>query len=285
MQEKKFEQSIEPFEKSIDKVAQKKQEKTYLKSFYLLRYLVSQLFEESKHLFAKMLFNIYGKETKNILKTISKEGFVIKRNYLTKYQVDSLITELDKHENYIDDTLEIPGSIRLKRYEKHSHLISLMCNNFDWMKLNLLYNFRLNKSVSMRSITSEKSLKNGELIHEDDREAIADYPHFDLYKRQLKFAIALSDITEENGPTEFIKYSSNYHFEAFSSYFSSWLALKKITLKTKPFLNEGFYERKAKSKSSKIILSKGDLFIFDSRNLHKATHLKKGMRDVLWFYY
>tara|TARA_B100000989_G_C19481900_1_gene445555 strand:- start:360 stop:725 length:366 start_codon:yes stop_codon:yes gene_type:complete len=120
-----------------------------------------------------------SKTNKKILKTVSTDGYIIIKNFYSKNEIEVLKNELDR----VEDKIEIPGSVRLKRYEKFSSIVSAMCKNIDWVKLNFFYTFRLSNGVSMRSITSDKCLKSGKILNVSERESIADYPHFDLYKR------------------------------------------------------------------------------------------------------
>ena len=55
---------------------------------------------------------------------------------------------------------------------------------------------------------------------------------------------------------------------------------------TKPFLSNSFWDKSSKKfVSKKLTLKKGDLLIFDTRNLHKASKINNGERKILWFYF
>ena len=188
--------------------------------------------------------------------------------------------ECEASKKNCDDIIKLNGSIRFKRLEKFNHYIKTLTLNNDWIDLNYLYTNKKNAPVTMLSET--KKIQDLDI----DTEIFADYPHFDIYRHQIKFALALTDIEIDNGPTEIFPKTSSYQFGAIISYFSSWLALNKIMKDTKPFLSNSFWKNfDKKFVSKKLTLKKGDLLIFDTRNIHRATKINNGERKILWFYF
>ena len=48
---------------------------------------------------------------------------------------------------------------------------------------------------------------------------------------------------------------------------------------------EKFENLKLNNRIFEGTVDKGDLVIMDTRNVHYASSLKKGVREMLWFYY
>jgi len=249
----------------------------------LSRYCLSQGIEEFKALISYFFFYLLKKREKSLLLEIRRRGFVVIKGYDFGISIDELEINCDNAKAFSIDVLELPGSFRFKRLEKYNEVIKKITANSYLKKLNFFYTFRYQNSTAMLGETSLEDKKNRDIKRDD---YFAGYPHFDLYIRQLKVAVALTEVSLENGPTEFIPYSSGYKFEIFSSYFSSWLALKKIVVGGKPFLPLGFYDSlKSRYKPELITKDRGDILIFDSRNFHKATPLIADKRKILWLYY
>lgn len=271
-----------PIEK-VDKSLIRRKEIEASTFFVTARYISAQIFEEIKSVFTYLSFFMLDKNSRMILLQIRKKGFVILKNYEFKEDIETIDRNCDYAKYKVDDLLSLPGSLRFKRLEKSNLFFETFRKNPYFKKLNFFYTFRLQNAVTMLSETREKDLE-GRDIGVDD--FFADYPHFDLYKRQLKVAIALTNVSKTNGPTEFIPHSSGYKLEVFRSYLSSWLALKKIVIGGKPFLPKDYYSKLKKKYGTELItMKKGDVLIFDSRTFHRATHLSSGFRKILWLYF
>jgi hypothetical protein len=271
-----------PIEK-VDKSLIRSKEIEAATFFVILRYIISQLIEEIKSGLTYLSFFMLDSKSRKILCQVRRKGFLIIKNYEFLEDIDTINRNCDEAKEGVTDVLNLPGSIRFKRLEKFSSFFETFRKEAYFKKLNFFYTFRLSNAVTMLSETRAEDLK-GRSISSDD--FFADYPHFDLFKRQFKVAVALTNIKDINGPTEFIPYSSGYKTEVFRSYLSSWLSLKKIVIGGKPFLPENYYSKLKKKYGSELItMEKGDILIFDSRNFHRATHLSKGFRKILWLYY
>ena len=259
----------------------RKREYFYVFSPYFILYLFDQIFNELKFYSIYIRIFFIEKKLRKYALNIKKNGYLIlKSGYLyPNIELSEIISECEKAKEKVENKLIMKGSIRYKRLENYSNLIKKLTTNKRWINLNYLYTSEKTVPVTMLSETTK-------IEREENTEIFADYPHFDIYKHQLKFVIALKDVDENNGPTEILPKTSSYKFSAFISYFSSWLALKKIIKDSKPFLSERFIKNiYKKNKSLNITLKKGDLLIFDTRNFHRATEITSGKRELLWFYF
>ena len=172
-------------------------------------------------------------------------------------------------------TSRLSGSVRFRRPEKYSILFKALLRDFRWILVNLIYTGKFQGPVLMLSFT--------ERMNDEAIEIFADHPHFDSYRHQLKVVLALSDVADHSGPTEFAAKSPKFHFRYWREYFSSWLS------------EHGYIEDKTKTISidyflkfgtaKKAVISAGDIFLFDSRHLHRASELTQGNREILWFYF
>ena len=266
----------------INLIENRKKEKRLVFSTYFIRYVFDQIINEIniRLMFFRMFF--FKKEIKQCAIEIKRNGYIILRSgYFNKnINLDSTIQECKKIKNKCSDVLKLKGSIRYKRLEKYSSYIKSLTLNQRWIDLNYLYTFK--KSIPVTMLSETRKINDESKVNE----IFAEYPHFDIFKHQLKIALALTDIEIDNGPTEILPRTSSYQFGAFISYFSSWLALNRVTNDTKPFLSDKFIKKLYKNnKPKKLTLKKGELLIFDTRNFHKATKIFNGKREILWFYF
>ena len=266
----------------INFIANRKKEKRLVFSIYFIRYVFDQIINEIniRLIFFRMFF--FEKEIKQCAIEIKRNGYIVLSSgyFYKNINLESTIQACNKIKNKCSDVLKLHGSIRYKRLEKYSSYIKSLTLNQRWIDLNYLYTFK--KSIPVTMLSETKKI-NDEL---KDTEIFAEYPHFDIYKHQLKMALALTDIEIDNGPTEILPRTSSYQFGALVSYFSSWLDLNKVTNDTKPFLSDKFIKKLYKNNiTKKLTLRKGDLLIFDTRNFHKATKIFSGKREILWFYF
>ncbi len=111
--------------------------------------------------------------------------------------------------------------------------------------------------------------------------------HFDQYFHQLKAVIPLTDVTPENGPTGYIPGSSNIHWQQFAYYLKKYQHHKTSpeiknkllqnteadrTYQKEEVLDSTFFEHLVAQKGINHATAKrGDLILFDTRNLHFAT--------------
>ena len=273
-----------PLEKraKINFFSNREKEKKLIFSIYFIRYLLDQIINEVNNFLLFIRVYFFKNELKKYALKIKKYGYlVINSGYLyNDINIDTIIQECEGIKDKCSDVIKLEGSIRYKRLEKYSSYIQSLTVNKRWIDLNYLYTFKKNVPVTMLSETYK--------IPDDtkEQEIFAEYPHFDIYKYQLKFALALTNIEIDNGPIEILPRTSSYQFGAFISYFSSWLAINKVMTDTKNFLSDKFIKKfYIISSPKKLTLKKGDLLIFDTRNFHKATKIISGERKILWFYF
>ena len=119
------------------------------------------------------------------------------------------------------------------------------------------------------------------------KQNIAGELHFDTYYHSLKAFTPLEDVTLENGPFAYLEGSANDK-NLLDNYVNA-LNLKHNLPSNcnKPhqvsidFIKNNNYEKKIFYGTQK----KGDLVIMDTKGVHFASSLKKGQRQLFWFYY
>ena len=279
---------------------------------HFARYVLEQLLEELRFLLLKPLIYLAPGKVRRQLAEIRRNGFVVLKGHYAASEVDSIGREVREvirpllSKSYPGVSM-VPGSSRFRRPEKVSALFKSLSRDVYWILLHAIYNGVLRYPVLMLSFTekvaSTSGTTNGEAptimrndptrrrdearldprAGEGGAQFFASWPHFDSYRHEMKVVVALTDVDENSGPTEIAAGSSSYHAAYWEDYFSSWLAdhgLLKDKIET---ISDGFYA--GLGTREKLLLRAGDVAIFDSRNIHKATPLLEGRRDLLWFYF
>lgn len=246
-------------------------------------FLIDLIFEELSIFLPLLSYKFFGeiKASKNSYKEIRKSGFLVINKYLNhkklkiiKDKINLLKTNLFK-ENLINKK-EINGSVRYKFLIPPTKEISKTINFRNLNSIYKKYKFKKPSITWMESFTESIEI---------DQPIFASHPHIDSYRHQLKFVIALEDVDIENGPTEYLKSSQKLNFKLLVSYFLTWIYEKKIIRGKKQFLPSNVIKEYKKENKNLITLKKGDLFIFDSRGLHRGTEIFSGSRNLLWFYF
>lgn len=228
-------------------------------------WLVFQIYEELK-LKYKVL------KSKNKAKSIGKCGYDVIENLLSVNDLDKIRKELEGLR--ADELLEIPGSKRYKNLHKYSFFQ-------DFSKLGVFQEYANSCINAKRScVTVMYSITQ----YEPGQKIFAGHPHFDTFKHQVKFMIAIDDICIDNGPVEIIPESTGFHFKLWKYYFLSFCSLSGLLKNYKPIWNADFYDMYSGEKKM-CTLKAGDCLVFNSRLLHKASCINKGFRRVLWIYY
>ena len=207
-------------------------------------------------------------------------------NYLSKYKSDDYIENLEIKEKKISIE-RISGSIKLKNINQSGGYLQKISQNFFLLSLSLIQQCKLaKKALLIFSLSHDGSFKNNKVPGSvSNKDNIAGVLHFDTYYHSLKAYVALNDISQENGPFAYLEGSSidnslNYN------YLSS--ARVNHDLKSdiqKPNQISENFKNNYEDKIFYGIQKKGDLVIMDTKGIHFASTLKKGQRELLWFYY
>lgn len=252
--------------------------------------IINNILWKFRIIFFKLLFYKYF-EISNLLKNFSKDGFYIKKNLFTDEEIDFLNQKCEEElskfnsEAYLKDNMnrieKKPGAIKIKHINKTNTFIANFVKIKIFHILNLIINFRLAEPSIIYNVTHDGSINN-ELFSGYSENQLAWEVHIDGYKHDLKALIALEDITLENGPTAILP-KSNFKLKLFNNYFNIFY-LKKYKFKLGPTTIISSTKNNM-NKYEKITLKKGSCLFFDSRSLHYASSLKKGIRKILWLYF
>jgi hypothetical protein len=259
-----------------------------MQTLQLVKYLFAQVLEEIRFLLLKPLIFICPGRERRLLRELRKNGFVVIKNFYKPSEIASINRDIEKTIRPLLSTSyagvnAIPGSTRFRRPEKVSAFMKSLSRDIYWIALHALYNGYLSTPALMLSFTEKYSPNESSQLSENEIKFFASHPHFDSFKHEVKVVIALTNVDENSGPTEIAVGSSRYHFKYWQEYFSSWLAHRGMLESKTATISEDFYSQF--KRHEKILLSPGDAAIFDSRNIHRATPLTEGKRDLLWFYF
>lgn len=217
------------------------------------------------------------------IKDIKEYGFTILPEYLNTKETDELKTQLSKFKiksniNYLNHIeKKVEGSVRYRYINPPNIFIK------ELMKINIMKNIYSHLILKRPKISFMESFteylpKNSQLI-------FANNAHIDSYRHQLKYVIAIEDVSIENGPTEYLPKSHKFRIELLLNYFLTWIYEKKIVKGMKQHLSSKIIKSYTNSKRELLTLNKGDLLIFNSRGLHRASDIRSGSRNLLWFYF
>ena len=281
------------------------------KKLLLYRYLISEIFWKIR---LSVLIFLLGKKSKlgKVLTGIKTKGYYILESYFSNEEVNMIKKICFDNLNSIPDSylsnfkaneyignLEIQeknffiermsGSIKLKNIQNSCIYLNSVSKNFFLLFLAFIQLFKFRKKAllifSWSHDGTAKNLKVPGSIR--DKQNIAGELHFDSYYHSLKAFTPLEDVTLENGPFAYLEGSAN-HKSLFNNYVNTlYLNHNLPSNSDKPhqvsidFIKNNNYEKKIFYGAQK----KGDLVIMDTKGVHFASNLKKGQRQLLWFYY
>ncbi len=213
--------------------------------------------------------------------SLKRNGFFIENGYLDENEVEKLKKLLLKYKNNKKNKSsilkkEIEGSIRYRFTKKPTQEIEELTKYNKLKAIYSTYSFKNPKISWMESFTS--SMSKNQLI-------FAGHPHIDSYRHQLKFVIALEDVSKNNGPTSYLASTQFFNFDLLLCYFLTWIYEKRIVKGQKQFLPKKIIRDYLINKKSLFLMKKGDLSIFDSRGIHHGSLIESGERHLLWFYF
>jgi hypothetical protein len=275
------------------------------------KYIISEFFWKIR--LSAIIF-LLGKKSKigKVLTGIKTKGYYVIENYFSDEEVNSIkkicfdklnsIPEgyfFNRKDNEYIENLEIPekkiavermsGSIKLKRLQNTSIYLDRVSKNFFLLFLAFvqLFEFR-KKALLIFSWSHDGTVENLKVPGSAcDKQNIAGELHYDTYYHSLKAFTPLEDVTLENGPFAYLEGSANDK-SLFDNYINSFNAKynlscnnEKSHLVSRDFIKNNNYENKIFYGTQK----KGDLVIMDTKGVHCATNLKKGQRQLFWFYY
>jgi hypothetical protein len=188
-----------------------------------------------------------------------------------------------------------PGMMRIKHIGEISPLAARFGRDWYTIFLNLVFAGRFNVPAMVYAVTHDGS-GSGHAPAGKAEHPYADYWHYDHWTHQLKAVCLLTDVSEENGATVVIDASSAIDWHLFSAYHRQYLAsvlgrkyrqlLRDEDLQKAEFYDNDHIEKRFREGRAVYCSGqRGDLLLFDSRSMHKAGAMKRGVRKLLWYYF
>ena len=214
-----------------------------------------------------------------------KENCIQQLDYLPieKLKGDQHIHNLSVNEHLFVEKLK--GQIKLKGLQKVNFFFQKIGTDIKSKIIILAYHCSLSRPLLIYNLVHDGSFRHPAFSEASGDSMIAGKPHVDLFVHQLRIALALDDINEENGPTVYYKKSMNLdHIKENHSN----LILEQFGFRGTEggghFVNSEKVKLIQKNKFQ-VIAKQGDLILMDLKSVHHQTPLKKGQRHILWYYY
>ncbi len=244
--------------------------------FFIAKKVIFFIFKNKKN-------SLFFKNLSILINNFYKDGFVKIDSYYSDREIEYLnnisnqVLNDTKNVNNQLDIEKVDGSIKIKHLTKTYKEFKRFTNDSIIQVFSIIFNFKyINPDVILNISHDGNFYQN--LIPGICTKNIADTPHIDAkdgFKRYLKGFIILENLSQENGATKIIPKSSEN---------KKIVNLLNVKGKSDELKNE---IEKIKNISEDVSLTgkKGDLVLFDSRNIHWAGNLNKGMRKLLWVYF
>lgn len=203
---------------------------------------------------------------KKILKDLSTKGFFLERGFIGKDKIKSLLPLLQKEmstkENVWSD--DLGSDLRIFGIDM---LDSEFKKIFDHRALNEIYSKYIGGAEKHSFVMAnhvqfkEKNKGSGGGWHRDT-----------FFSRQLKFIVYLTDVSDENGPFEYLQKSHRKSHK-----------IKDLMLRFRQD-NIRRYVDKDFQNSIKMLGNAGDLIIADTSGIHRGSPIREGERIALTNY-
>jgi hypothetical protein len=215
-------------------------------------------------------FILYYLGCKNQYKSESVDSLCSKGYYLYNEQLN-LEEIINLKNTYLDllSKTEVSSNGQANGRIMMPHLNSEIVNNYIEKFTPVAINFFNNKSIEVELSMFQKSKVETEI----DNIPGGGY-HVDDNKKNLKFFIYLTDVTEKNGPFMLSPNSQGFSFRKFIRFMQI-----EITAKRKYYYIDKLY--KGLNPPIKILGKAGTIFCGDTTLYHKADRVIEGERLVL----
>lgn len=194
--------------------------------------------------------------------------------------------------------VRMPGSIRIKHLGLTDRLLRRFGLDIYILFINFVFQLRLIAPTLIYGVTHDGSFTSDAVPGKAEAVFGGNW-HCDQWFHQLKAIIPLDDINLENGPLNYIPGSSGIYWEQFSYYLEKYMynkgnpetrAMLQKRHEAMPYdispLDSSFAERMVVKNGSYLATAKrGDLILFDTRNIHSALVPTSGYRRLLWMYF
>ena len=253
-------------------------------NYYYLKLIILEFFWNIR-LYSFSIITFNSKYSKKLFELKTK-GVVVIPKYFTEEYINLAKKRckiaLDNSNLYNKDLIE--GSIKIKHLGLKDSFFKTLQHNFFLKIISFVYMFKFKTfyrgALMIYSLTHDGSYKHPSVPGKFSGLMIAGDPHFDESVHGIKAFVALKKIESENGPFTSI-IGSNCNKLLFQNYINHQKKIPNSHIIDK----EKFENLKMNNKIFEGTVDKGDLVIMDTRNVHYASSLKKGVREMLWFYY
>ncbi|MDC0449575.1 phytanoyl-CoA dioxygenase family protein [Pelagibacteraceae bacterium] len=266
------------------------------------------LFDEIFWNFRITMFLLFkGKVSKlgSVISQLKENGYAIFENYYSddyiskiKNNCIKILDDLPVKElnttKYIPNLVlpngirveKLKGSIKIKGLNEKYSFFNEISNNLSLKTISAIYQLNW-KPFLIYNLVHDGTFKHPVMGESAGEKMIAGQPHIDMPFHELRCALALDNIDEDNGPTIVFKKSmrekkmKKNHLNIFLERFGfdvrkeSGHNLNKEDL---DYLEEN-------SEKVKITCKKGDLILLDLKSAHYQSILKKKERHILWHYF
>ena len=253
---------------------------------------------------------------KNQLAQFKKTGIIKLPNYIPPEKVSEILkeceSELDNLKNISMERIEenlvlksglrvekIDGSIKIKNLQlANKNLPGLVRNKalyffasfYSYGILNIFKFISIfrNGVTLIYNLTHDGSYKHSSVPGASKGNVIAGMAHFDTPYPIIKGLIALKKIDINNGPFVCYENSNKLSFlikHNFNYFFNITFNKSRNSKVESEMEKNAEIECKNKFNKFTACLNPGDLVLFDSRNVHHASTLEAGERQILWVYF
>ena len=265
------------------------------------------LFDEIFWNFRIAIFLLFvGKASKlgSTIYQLKENGYAIFENYYNDNYankikkncikiLDNLPAKELNTDNYISNLVlpnglrveKLKGSIKIKGLHQTDSFFKEISNNLKIKIISAIYQLTW-RPFLIYNLVHDGTFKHPVMGNSVGEKMIAGQAHVDMPFHELRCALALDNINEDNGPTIVFRKSmkkkkiKKNHLNIFLEQFGfdinneSGHNLNKDDLQ---YLEEN-------SQKVKITCKKGDLILLDLKSAHYQSILKKGQRHILWHY-
>ncbi len=215
-------------------------------------------------------------ETKDILEVIKKEGVICIDGFFDEVTCESMIEEIDESLIQYREKITQDNEQADNRIYGANHISSLIDTFYTNEFLTDIRNAYLRRTevegftLAARIEMKEGNLGSGGGWHRDT-----------IYGKQFKAIVYLTDVSEKNGPFQYIKatHQASSKLEGVSKFnlgaFQNRISQKEVDT----ILNSGEYELVT------YTAQKGTIILTDTTGIHRGAPLREGCRYALTNYY
>ena len=251
----------------------------------LNKFLIKFLSEKKNNRISELKHYInLHKHSHKISNIINENGYFLKKNVLSNFQVSKITGYLKKQKGFYTSDKFINCSKKEYFNKKKPKAVKFFYDQKDLIKFKPIQYLALDKnilSIAQDYLGTLPILENinawWSVTSLNPDEKAAQFWHFDMDRPSwLKVFIYLTDCNLENGPHCFIS-GTHYKKEGIP---------KKLRRKGYSRLSDKEIKKFLKKELIKKFTTKrGSILFEDTSGLHKGLHLKKGSRLILQFQY